>query len=83
MFQRAMDFLLAKVKWQFALVYLDDIVIFSRTQDEHIAHARQLLTLLHDAGVTLNLKNAKFYGSHSSYWPCYSRRAPPSIMTHD
>ncbi len=34
-FRRAIDMILATVKWQFAIVYLDDIIIFSRTSEEH------------------------------------------------
>ena len=29
-FQRAMDMILAVVKWQICLVYLDDVIFFSR-----------------------------------------------------
>lgn len=35
--QRAMDVLLKKVKWQFALVYLNGIIIFSGMPDEYIS----------------------------------------------
>jgi len=31
-FQRAMDMILAGVKWQICLVYLDDVIVFSRFQ---------------------------------------------------
>lgn len=37
-FQLAMDVLMTKVNLQFALAYLDDIVIFSCTPDEHNDH---------------------------------------------
>lgn len=47
-----MDVLLTRVKRQFALVCLDDIVIFSRTPNEHVDHARAVLMLLYDAAVT-------------------------------
>lgn len=48
--QRAMDIILSSVKWQCALVYLNDIVIFLKSLDEHIDQVRQVLTLLNDAG---------------------------------
>lgn len=57
---RAIAILLTKVQWQFTLVYLDDIFIIFRTPDKQIGHGRQLLTLLHGAVVTLNLKKSKF-----------------------
>ena len=37
-FQRCMDLLLAGLKWWCALVYLDDIIIFSTSFDEHLHH---------------------------------------------
>ena len=48
-YQRAIDKTLTTVMWQFALVYLDDISIFSSSFDEHQAHLRTVLELLHAA----------------------------------
>jgi len=31
-FQRALDIILSGVKWQSCLVYLDDVIIYSKTQ---------------------------------------------------
>lgn len=36
-------------------MYLDDIVIFSSIEDEHIYHVRAVLSLLHKSHVTLNV----------------------------
>lgn len=58
-FQRAMNVLLTTVEWQFVLVNLDSIVIFSRTPDEHIDNVRQVLTVLYDADVILNLEEMR------------------------
>lgn len=44
--QRAMDVLQSKVKWQFALWNLDDIVVFWQTHDKDIDHVCQALTVL-------------------------------------
>jgi len=52
MFQRAMDMILAGVKWQICLVYLDDVIDFSRSPEEHLQHLDEVLTLLGKAGVT-------------------------------
>lgn len=54
-FQRLIDVLLSTVKWQQALASLEDIVIFSKTPDDHIEHTRSVLYLLKDANVTLKL----------------------------
>lgn len=59
-FQRALDILLAGVKWQFCLVYLDDVIIFSETEEKHIGHVDNVLQILHQAGVTLKLKKSEF-----------------------
>lgn len=66
-FQRAMDVLLSKVKWQIGLVYLDDIVILSKTADKHIEHVRKVLTLLNNASVTPNLRKCELSTSHIDY----------------
>lgn len=56
-----MDVLLTKVKWQFTLVFIDDIIILSQSLEEHIRHFQLVLKLLHDAGLTLKLKKGKFF----------------------
>lgn len=48
------------VKCQFALVCLDDIIIFSKTADEHIEHVSTVLSLVHRAGIRLNFKKGRF-----------------------
>lgn len=55
-FQCAMDIILASVKWQFALVYLDGVLVFSNSSDENIAQVCLVVTLLRDAGVALKLQ---------------------------
>lgn len=66
-FQRSMDVVLLTVKWQFALDYLDNIVIFSKTTKEHIYHMREVLTLLNIAGVPLKLNNFQFFAKTFAY----------------
>lgn len=48
-FQRAMDSKLSTAKWQLALVYLDDVVIFLRSIEQHLDHKRSVLELLSTA----------------------------------
>jgi len=54
-FQRALDIILSGVKWQSCLIYLDDVIVYSKTDEEHIGHVDHVLRLLREAGVTLRL----------------------------
>ena len=51
-FQQMMDSLI-KDKHNFAAAYLDDLVIFSSTWENHMQHLRTILQQLHKANLTL------------------------------
>lgn len=55
-FQRAIEVILSSLKWQLLLLYLDDIVAFSNTTEQHSTDLRSVLTLLWNTNVTLCLK---------------------------
>lgn len=61
MFQRGMDIILASVKQKFALVYIENIVILSKTLQKLIAYTKIVLTYLKEAYVTLKLKKCVFF----------------------
>ncbi len=42
-------------------MYLDDIIVFSRTLEQHFAHLQEVLELLKQAGITLKLPKCKFF----------------------
>jgi Reverse transcriptase (RNA-dependent DNA polymerase) len=44
-FQRALDMILAKFKRNYALIYLDGVIIYSRTVEEHMTHLDEVLGL--------------------------------------
>ena len=48
-FQRAMNELLANGRWDYVVVYLDDIFIFSMTIEDHKKHLAEVLSALHRA----------------------------------
>ena len=54
-FQCIMQNFPAPFLWIFALVYIDDIVIFSLTLEEHISHLDQVFKAIEDSGVTLSV----------------------------
>lgn len=66
-FQRAMDIILSSVKWRFCLVYLDDIIVFSSTKEEHLRHLRSVFQLLREAGATLRLQKCDFFKKKVKY----------------
>ena len=52
-FQRLMSLVLSGLCWSTCLVYLDDIIIFSQTVDEHLQRLRDVLQRLKDAGLKI------------------------------
>ena len=63
-FQHRMDVLLAKYLWKTVIVYIDDILVYSRTLEGHITDLRNILAVLLESGITLNIKKCHFaYGS--------------------
>lgn len=66
-FQRALDLILSIVRYEFALVYLDDIIIFIRTFDEHMVHLAHVLRLLKKANVSLKLSKCRFAQQQVQY----------------
>ncbi|TFY52000.1 hypothetical protein EVJ58_g10260 [Rhodofomes roseus] len=53
-FQRVMQDILAPFLWVFALVYIDDIVVYSNTLEEHIEHLDRVFGSVEQAGLTLS-----------------------------
>lgn len=53
-FQRIMQSVLAPYLWIFTLVYIDDIVVYSKTFDEHLEHLKAVLQAVSTAGITLS-----------------------------
>ena len=62
-FQRLMDKVLRGLKWSMCLVYLDDILIFGRSFEEHQRRLKLVLDALASANLTLNLKKCVFAAS--------------------
>ena len=56
-FQRLMDKLFND--WNFVFIYLDDILIASRSFSEHITHIMQVLQRLQEAGLKIKVKPSK------------------------
>jgi Reverse transcriptase (RNA-dependent DNA polymerase) len=65
-FQRFVDITLSGLTWKEFLVYLDDIIVFSRDTAEHMEHLDAVLHRLYSAGLSLNLNKCKFSRSPST-----------------
>ena len=58
-FQRAMEIVLREC-FDWAAPYIDDIVVFSRTGGEHLAHLRAVFSALDRYGLTVNESKCQF-----------------------
>ncbi|KAJ1199344.1 hypothetical protein NDU88_003181 [Pleurodeles waltl] len=65
-FQRLMDRLLKPFQ-SFSAAYLDDVVIFSETWDDHLLHLQQICHTLENAGLTANPKKCVIGKPNISY----------------
>ena len=59
-FQRLMDIVLAGLKWQCCLDYLDDIIVYSPTFEQHLEDLKKVFRALADANLTLKAPKCHF-----------------------
>src|SRR6266542_566511 len=59
-FQRLMNYVLHDYLNDFVVVYLDDILVYSDTFKEHLAHLRKVFIKLREANLVIKLKKCKF-----------------------
>ena len=59
-FQRLMDLLLFELKWKTCLVYLDDVIIFAHTFEEHLHHLKEVFERFREAGLKLKPSKCLF-----------------------
>ena len=51
----------------FAMGYLDDIIIFSKMEEEHLQHLEEIFERLRKAGLKLKLQKCSFFKKHIQY----------------
>ena len=66
-FQRVMNTILRDGLDRFVLVFLDDILIFSRTREEHEQHIRAVLDRLRSEKFFCRVKKCEFYQTEVEY----------------
>eukprot|EP00253_Pinus_taeda_P015248 PITA_15248 len=59
-FQRAMDIAFSKEIHDFLVIYLDDLTPFSKFDQDHLKHLRQIFTTCRKYGISLNPKKSLF-----------------------
>ena len=59
-FSRLMSRVLQGLAWDICLVYLDDVIIFSATFEEHLVRLRQIFDRFREANLTLKPKKSFF-----------------------
>ena len=66
-FSRLMDCVLAGLHWETCLFYLDDIIVFSSTWEEHLARLREVFERLRHAKLKLGATKCTFATKEVSY----------------
>ena len=56
-FQRAMDISFVGEKDKFVLIYLDDIIVYSSSHQDHLLHLKKVLLKCRRFGISVNPKN--------------------------
>ena len=66
-FSRLMDRVLSGLHWETCFFYLDDIIVFSSTWEEHLARLRQVFERLRHADLKLGAEKCAFAAEEVSY----------------
>ena len=67
-FQGALDIFLSGVRWQTCLIYLDEVIVFSKDAEMHLRHVDEILRLLGRTGVTVKLRKCSFFHPKVDYF---------------
>ena len=60
-FERCMETVLRHLQWQTCLVYLDDIIVFSKNFSEHLCRLEQVCERIQQAGLKLKPSKCKLF----------------------
>ena len=66
-FQRLMQNCLGELNLTYALIYLDDVVVFANTEAEHLKRLRAVFERFHEHGLKLKLTKCDFFKSKITY----------------
>ena len=66
-FSRIMQHVLQGLNWKICINYLDDIIIFSKTLEEHLQNLQIVFSRLREFNLKLTQKSAIFYRLQSNF----------------
>ena len=66
-FQRMMQATMSDFMFCFLLIYLDDLLVYSKTFEEHLSHLEKLLTRLVEHGLKVKLEKCQFFRRQVDY----------------
>jgi hypothetical protein len=66
-FMRVMKYVFRPLIDDFVIVYLDDILIFSKSWEDHVNHCRKVLNVLENEKLCLNMSKCEFGKTYLVY----------------
>ena len=66
-FQRLKESCLGDLHLQYCIIYLDDIIIFSKDPAEHVKRLQVVFQKLDEAGLWLKLSKCEFFKTRAEY----------------
>ena len=66
-FQRLMESCLSDLHLKYCIIYLDDIIIFLKTPEDHIKRLRRVFQKIDEAGLHLKPSKCKFFKKRVEY----------------
>ncbi len=63
-FQRLMELVLRGLPWHICMVYLDDILIYNKTFEEHMSSLKEVFSRIQSAGLRLNPRKCHLARDH-------------------
>ena len=66
-FQRVINHMLGPARWKYALAYIDDVIIYSKTVNEHLSHLKEICQILKNARFRLNPEKCEIARTQTDY----------------
>ncbi|CAF4597229.1 unnamed protein product, partial [Rotaria sp. Silwood2] len=66
-FQRIINHILGPTRWKYALAYIDDVIIYSKTFEEHLIHLNEICQTLRQARFRLNPDKCEIARTQTDY----------------